>query len=92
MHGPTACVGMQALPNNGHSVGRMMPRSTSPQRQAVFFGTAGVDDQPPSPAEVEAYFTKYAAGIQMIGLTRESMAAEYSTVLRVHPTRVRTMD
>ena len=59
---------------------------------AVFFGTAGVDDQPPPAAEVEAYFTKYAAGIQMIGLTRESMAAEYSTALRVHPTRVRTMD
>ena len=59
---------------------------------AVFSGTAAVDDQPPPAAEVEAYFTKYAEGIQSIGLTRETMAAEYSVVLRVHPTRVRTMD
>lgn len=58
---------------------------------AVFSGAAVIDDQPP-PAEVEAYFAKYAEGIKMIGLTRESMAAEYSAVLRMHPTRVRTMD
>lgn len=59
---------------------------------AVFFGTATVDDQPPPTAEVEAYFAKYAKSIQMIGYNRESMAAEYSTVLRVYPTRVRTME
>jgi len=59
---------------------------------AVFSGAAVIDDQSPPAAEVEAYFAKYARGIQSIGLTRESMAAEYSVVLRVHPTRVRTMD
>ena len=59
---------------------------------AVFSGAAVVDDQPPPAAEVEAYFAKYTRGIQMIGLTRETMAVEYSAVLRVHPTRVRTMD
>ena len=59
---------------------------------AVFYGTAAQDDQPPSPADVEGYFTKYAEGIKMIGLTRATMAAHYSTVLRVHPTRVRAME
>lgn len=57
----------------------------------VFSGAVTVDDAPPA-AEVEAYFAKYAAGIQRIGFTRETMAAEYSVALRVHPTRVRTMD
>ena len=56
---------------------------------AVFAGTAAVDEQPPSAAEVEGYFAKYAEGIKMIGLTRESMAAEYATLLRVRPSRVR---
>lgn len=59
---------------------------------AVFFGTAMLDSQPPSSAEVQAYFIKYAEGIQMIGLTPESMADQYSAVLRVRPARVRTMD
>jgi PPOX class probable F420-dependent enzyme len=59
---------------------------------AVFSGAASVDDQPPPAAEAEAYLAKYAAGIQMIGLTPETMAAEYSAVLRVQPSRVRTMD
>lgn len=59
---------------------------------AVFSGAAGVDDQPPPSAEVEAYFAKYAEGIKMIGLTPETMAAEYSALLRVTPARVRTME
>jgi PPOX class probable F420-dependent enzyme len=59
---------------------------------AVFTGIAAVDDEPPPAAEVAAYFTKYAEGIKMIGLTPQSMAAQFSTVLRVQPARVRTMD
>ena len=59
---------------------------------AVFSGTAAVDDQPPPPVEVEAYFVKYSEGIKMIGLTPESMAEQYPVVLRVQPARVRTMD
>lgn len=59
---------------------------------AVFNGRAAVDNQPASPAELEAYLTKYAEGIKSIGLTPETMAAEYSTVLRVYPARVRTME
>lgn len=59
---------------------------------AVFTGTAAVDDQPPPPAEAAAYVTKYTAGIKMIGMTPKTMLAQFSTVLRIHPTRVRTMD
>lgn len=59
---------------------------------AVFNGAAAVNDPPASPAELEAYLTKYAEGIKMIGLTPETMAAEYSTALRVYPERVRTME
>jgi PPOX class probable F420-dependent enzyme len=41
-------------------------------------------------AEAESYLTKYATRIEAIGLTPASMRASYSTVLRLHPTRVRT--
>jgi PPOX class probable F420-dependent enzyme len=40
-------------------------------------------------AEAESYLDKYAARIEAIGLTPESMRASYSVVLRLHPTRVR---
>lgn len=59
---------------------------------AVFYGTAETGGGPLTADEVEAYFTKYAAGIKMIGLTREAMAAEYAAILRVRPSRVRTME
>ena len=58
---------------------------------AVFTGTAAVVDKLP-PAHFDAYLAKYAEGIKMIGLTPESMAAEYSTFIRVTPSRVRTME
>ena len=58
----------------------------------VFNGAAAVDDHLASPAELEAYLAKYAEGIKMIGLTPETMAAEYSTVLRVTPARLRTLE
>lgn len=37
MQAPTGCSGVQALPNNGHSSERILPVSTSPQRQAVLY-------------------------------------------------------
>jgi PPOX class probable F420-dependent enzyme len=37
----------------------------------------------------DAYLAKYGSGITSIGSTPEKMAAEYSTAVRVTPTRVR---
>lgn len=41
-------------------------------------------------AETASYTRKYAARIEQMGYTPEQLRASYSTVLRLHPTRVRT--
>lgn len=58
---------------------------------AVFTGTAAVENKLPA-AQMDAYLTKYAEGIKMIGMTPERMAAEYSTFIRITPSRVRSME
>ncbi|MBK8047850.1 MAG: TIGR03667 family PPOX class F420-dependent oxidoreductase [Anaerolineales bacterium] len=58
---------------------------------AVFTGTAEVENKLPS-AQMDAYLMKYAEGIKMIGMTPERMAAEYSTFIRITPSRVRTLE
>jgi PPOX class probable F420-dependent enzyme len=45
-------------------------------------------DQPPVD-QADAYLAKYRAEIASIGTTPERMAADYSTALRLTPTRVR---
>ena len=40
-------------------------------------------------ADAAAYLAKYRAGIASIATTPEGMAADYSTALRLTPTRVR---
>jgi PPOX class probable F420-dependent enzyme len=59
---------------------------------AVLWGEAYVDPQGASPAEIEAYMAKYAAGIKMLGWTPEQMANSFSTALRVPIARVRKME
>jgi len=59
---------------------------------AVFTGKAFVDDQPAPADQLEAYLAKYREGIKMIGLTPETMAAQFSTVLRVRPSKVRRIE
>jgi PPOX class probable F420-dependent enzyme len=58
----------------------------------VFTGTAQVDQNPAPAEQVNAYLEKYREGLQMIGMTPESMMQSFSTVLRVTPTRVRTAE
>jgi PPOX class probable F420-dependent enzyme len=54
----------------------------------IVSGTAAVSDDPPAPA-VPAYMAKYATMIEEEGWTPESFAADYSTPVRITPTRLR---
>ncbi len=56
---------------------------------AVFWGKAVIEAGTPPAAEMKAYVEKYRQGIKDIGLTPESMAAEYSVPIRIKPERVR---
>lgn len=56
---------------------------------SVLIGEARLLDGAPPPARLQAYLEKYAAGIQDIGLTPESMQAEYPVVILVTPTALR---
>ncbi len=55
----------------------------------VLIGEAHLLQEAPPLARIQAYLKKYAAGIQDIGLTPESMQAEYSAVILVTPTALR---
>jgi PPOX class probable F420-dependent enzyme len=55
----------------------------------VITGNAAIDHDGYTDDELTAYATKYAEGMKSLGLTRESMVAQYSTVLRVTPERLR---
>jgi PPOX class probable F420-dependent enzyme len=52
-------------------------------------GHATLDATPPSDDEAAAYLEKYREMIRALGTTPEAVQAEYSTVLRVTPIRVR---
>jgi PPOX class probable F420-dependent enzyme len=56
---------------------------------AIFTGEARIDPNPASPEERAAYVEKYREGLRMIGVTPESHAETWSTVIRFTPTRVR---
>lgn len=55
----------------------------------VFAGEAYVEANPVPADQMQAYLTKYAEGIKLIGMTPESMMQSFSTLLRVVPTRLR---
>jgi len=55
----------------------------------VLIGEAMVLKEPLSPERMQAYLDKYAQAIQRIGLTPESMQADYSVVILVTPQQVR---
>jgi PPOX class probable F420-dependent enzyme len=58
-------------------------------RVVTFEGSALIAEGEAPVHEVAAYLTKYREGIADIGMTPEQMGAEYSTALRITPTRVR---
>ena len=55
----------------------------------VLIGEARLLEGAPPPTRLQAYLKKYAAGIQDIGLTPESMQADYPVVILVTPTALR---
>lgn len=55
----------------------------------VFTGEARLAGDAPPADEVGAYTAKYAEGLRRIGMAPDAFAREYSTALRVTPTKVR---
>jgi PPOX class probable F420-dependent enzyme len=55
----------------------------------VLIGEARLLQEAPPPARLQAYLKKYAVGIQDIGLTPESMQAQYSVAILVTPAALR---
>jgi len=55
----------------------------------VLTGVARISQSLPDPARVQAYLDKYAAGIQSLEMTPESMLAEYSSVVLITPDSLR---
>jgi PPOX class probable F420-dependent enzyme len=58
-------------------------------RVATFEASARIAAEQPPIHLAHAYLAKYREGIAGIGMSPEQMAAEYSTALRIAPTRVR---
>ena len=54
---------------------------------AMLEGTAALLDEPAAAVAPPAYADKYAAAMSGMGMTVESMAAEYSQPIRITPTR-----
>lgn len=54
---------------------------------AMLEGTAVLLDEPTSAVASQTYIDKYAAEMTQMGMTMETMAAEYSQPIRVTPTR-----
>lgn len=52
-------------------------------------GVATLGSQPISTAETTRYLEKYADLLASLEMTADELLAEYSTVIRVHPTRAR---
>jgi PPOX class probable F420-dependent enzyme len=55
----------------------------------VFVGTATIDPTVPPAHKVRAYFRKYRAGIEELGMTPEQFSREYSVAIRVTPISLR---
>ena len=58
-------------------------------RVVTFEAAARISEGQPPSHEVEAYLAKYRDAIAGLGWTPEQTAADYSTALRLTPTRVR---
>jgi PPOX class probable F420-dependent enzyme len=55
----------------------------------ILTGEARIDTSIPPVIEMAAYVTKYASGIQRIGMTPESFSQAYSVPIRFTPRRIR---
>ncbi|MFD6160260.1 TIGR03667 family PPOX class F420-dependent oxidoreductase [Nocardia sp. NPDC060256] len=55
----------------------------------IFTGTARIDDVAAAPDEIATYTKKYVEGLKDIKMTAEQFFAEYSTIVRIRPDRLR---
>lgn len=55
----------------------------------VFWGEARIDPDAPRSIDLPGYIAKYRKLIDLIGFTPERLATEFSTAIRVRPTKVR---
>lgn len=62
---------------------------TGDRHVMVLTGEAVVDTDCPPADQVPVYLEKYRAGILDLGMTPESFSAEYSTPIRIDPSKVR---
>ena len=62
---------------------------TGDQDVIVYVGTASIDKTVKPAHKVAAYFKKYKAGIEEIGMTPEKFSEEYSVAIRVKPSSLR---
>lgn len=56
----------------------------------VFWGEARIDANAPRSIDLPGYIEKYRKLIDLINFTPEKLAAEFSTAIRVRPTKVRS--
>lgn len=56
---------------------------------ATFEGAARIEDGAPAPHRVSAYLEKYGEGIAGLDMTPEEFGLDYSTPIRIRPSRVR---
>jgi PPOX class probable F420-dependent enzyme len=63
--------------------------ATGDQDVIIFVGDATFDPTAPPAHKVRAYFRKYRAGIQALGMTPEQFSGEYSVAIRVTPAVLR---
>ncbi len=63
-------------------------RGDDGENVVVFIGEARTDGARPPAERLDAYFTKYDAGIQQLNTTRESLLETYSTAIYLTPARV----
>ncbi len=76
------------IPRNPH-VALNFNSTAEGDEVAVLTGEAHLSNDPVSPKRLAGYLKKYAEGIKNIGLTPESMQAEYSVVILVTPKSLR---
>ncbi len=82
---------VQKVKNIQHNPKVALSYAPDPDGEAyyVVMGEAVIDPSVPPLTQVAAYLDKYASGIQRLGWTPESMAADFTVAIRVTPSRVR---
>lgn len=55
----------------------------------VFWGEARIDPSAPRSIDLPGYIDKYRSLIDLINFTPEKLAAEFSTAIRIRPTKMR---